>query len=136
MIKIFKLALIVLPIMLVLDFIWIGLIATNFYKVEYGSLYTTHTVWVAVVIFYLMYAVGFAYFVLAPALERHSLRLALFRGMFLAFIAFGTYDLTSLAVTANWSALLSIVDMSWGIVAGAVTGVLSYLIASKILKIH
>jgi uncharacterized membrane protein len=132
--KILKFALITLPLLLVLDYIWIGLIAGNFYKTEYGALYTAHPVWDAAIVFYIIYALALAYFVVIPAFEKQSWKLALGRGAFLALAAFGTYDLTSLAITVNWPPILSIVDMSWGVFEGGLASVLAYFIASKIIK--
>lgn len=95
------------PLMLVLDFIWIGLLANNFYKTEYGPLYSPHPVWQAAVLFYVIYIFGIVYFVIAPAIRVGSLARAVVTGAFFALVAFGTYDLTSLAVTTNWSVILS-----------------------------
>ena len=129
-----KLSLIALLFSLALDFVWIGFIATNFYKVEYGSLYSPHPVIYAAVLFYLIYAVGVAHFVVGPALKKHSLKQALLNGAFFALVAFGTYDLTSLAVTTNWPALLSFVDMSWGVFQGVLISGGTYLVARTFLK--
>ena len=132
--KVFTLSLITLPVLLVLDFIWIGFIANNFYKTEYGPLYSPHPVWIAAALFYIFYAAGLAFFSIAPAIQRKSLSYAVGTGAFLALVAFGTYDLTSLAITTNWPVLLSVVDMSWGVFGGAVTSGVVYLLATKFFK--
>ncbi len=129
-----KLSFIALLITAALDFVWIGFIATSFYKTEYGPLYSPHPVWFAAILFYLIYAVGVAHFVVSPALKNHSLKKAVLNGAFFALVAFGTYDLTSLAITANWPALLSVVDMSWGVFQGVLISGGTYLIAHKFLK--
>ena len=133
--KLFKLGITTLVLLGVFDFVWIGLIANSFYRTEYGPLYTAHPVWIAAGLFYLIYAAGLVYFVIGPAVQTKSLTNAIAGGAFLALVAFGTYDLTSLAITANWPVLLSVVDMSWGILEGAAVSGLTYLIATKFFKL-
>ncbi len=43
------------------------------------------------------------------------------RAGLLALAAFGTYDLTGLAVIRNWPVALSFIDMAWGTFAAVVT---------------
>lgn len=135
MAQVFLLALIALPIMLALDLTWVGVIANNFYRVQYGALYSPHVVWQAAAIFYVIYVLGLAYFVLAPAVRIQSLARAIITGAFFALIAYGTYDLTSLAITTHWPLMLTIVDMGWGVFCGAVTSAITYKIAVTFFKI-
>jgi uncharacterized membrane protein len=129
-----KLSFVALLITLALDFVWIGFVATNFYKTQYGALYSPHPVLYAAILFYLIYAVGVAHFVVGPALRNHSLKQAVFNGGFFALVAFGTYDLTSLAVTTNWPVVLSVVDMTWGVFQGMVVSGGTYVLARKFFK--
>ncbi len=130
----FLLSLIALPIMLVLDLFWIGVVANGFYRTELGALYAPTVVWQAAMLFYLIYAAGLTYFVIAPAVRAHSFVRAIFGAAFFALVAYGTYDLTSLAITTNWPFILTIVDMSWGIAAGMIVSGSTYLIATKVFK--
>jgi uncharacterized membrane protein len=59
-------------------------------------------------------------FVVAPALTANSWVNALIMGMLLGLFAYGTYDLTNLAIIRNWPWQLSLVDMAWG---GVLTGI-------------
>ena len=132
--KYLTLSLVALILALALDFVWIGFIANAFYISEYGALYSPHTVIWAAAIWYIIYALGLVHFAVMPALNRGTLKKAVLRGAFLALVAFGTYDLTSLAVTINWPVILSVVDMSYGIFGGAVISALTYLVGKKFLK--
>jgi uncharacterized membrane protein len=132
--KYLTLSVIALIIALALDFVWIGFIANSFYITQYGPLYTAHPVLWAAAIWYVIYALGLVYFAIQPALRSGTIRTAALRGAFLALVAFGTYDLTSLAVTVNWPIILSVVDMSYGIFGGAVISALTYWIAKKYVK--
>ena len=132
--KYFTLSVIALAIALLLDFVWIGFIANSFYITQYGPLYSSHPVLWAAAIWYVIYALGLTYFAIQPALRSGTIRTAALRGAFLAVVAFGTYDLTSLAVTANWPAVLSLVDMSYGVFGGAVISAVTFWIAKKHIK--
>jgi uncharacterized membrane protein len=132
--RILLLALIALPMMLVLDFLWVGIIANGFYHTQLGALYSSTVVWPAILIFYPLYVLGLAYFVVSPALKARSLSLAALSGAFFGLVAIGTYDLTNLAIVPNWSLLLTIVDMTWGTFEAALVCAATYLIATKLLK--
>jgi uncharacterized membrane protein len=124
MIEIFIFALIALPIMFVLDFTWIGIIANSFYKEQLGVLYSTNIIWPAAIV----------YFAVLPAVRAHSWKLGAGRAALFALAAYATYDLTGLATIPNWPVLMTFVDMAWGIVLSVVTTSLVYLIATKLLK--
>ena len=129
-----KLSTISLVLLAVLDYIWIGFIANTFYRTQYGPLFSSHPVLWAAGLFYVIYAFGLAYFAVGPAVRAGSIKLAVGNGAFLALVAFGTYDLTSLSITTNWPVLLSVVDMSWGVFEGALASGLAYLIAVRFFK--
>ena len=132
--KYLTLSVVALIISLVLDFVWIGFIANSFYITQYGPLYSAHPVLWAAAIWYVIYALGLVYFVVMPSLRSGTVRTAALRGAFLAVVAFGTYDLTSLAITTNWPVLLSVVDMSYGVFGGAVISALTFIVGKKFLK--
>jgi len=88
-------------------------------------------VWIAAVLFYILYAIGVSYFIVAPAVAGSLTWYAvLLRAAFFGLIAYGTYDLTNQATVINWSMAVTVVDMLWG---AGMTGVAS-LIAFLILK--
>ncbi|MFM2330505.1 MAG: hypothetical protein RLZZ26_12 [Candidatus Parcubacteria bacterium] len=124
--------LITLPILIVLDLAWVGGIAKNYYKGQLGAMLTDSPVWWAIGLFYLLYVAGLVYFVIVPAVGAHSLSRALLGGAFFGLIAYGTYDLTNLGLTANWPVLMSFVDMAWGAFAGGAVSALVYLIATGV----
>lgn len=123
-----------LPIALVLDVIWIVGIAMPFYRAELGGLLATDVVWPAAIAFYVFYIIALIVFVLKPAIIAHSLKKAVLLGAFLGFTAYMTYDLTNLATTEGWSLAVALVDMLWGTVFTAVLAAISYIFATKWLK--
>jgi len=128
-----KLYLIALPIFFIIDMIWLGLIATNFYKSQIGMLMKPDINWTAAIIFYLLFIGGLVFFAIEPAVAKSSWTTALFLGAFFGFITYATYDLTNLATLKDWPILVSIVDMAWGTVLGASVSVITYFVAANIL---
>jgi len=122
-----------LPILFVIDIVWIGLVANRFYKEQMGDLFAPTINWPAALAFYAIYIAAIVFFVLMPALEKQSLWYAVLAGAFLGLTAYATYDLTNLAVVRNWPVLMSFVDIVWGaFMTGAVSGAV-YLIATTFL---
>jgi uncharacterized membrane protein len=123
---------ITLPIIVVLDLCWVAGIARNYYKSQFGSLLLNSPVWWAIIIWYLLYAAGLVYFVILPAIGAHSISRAAWGGAFFGLVAYGTYDLINIGLTANWPVVVSLVDMAWGAFLGAAASSLTYLIATSV----
>ncbi len=127
-----KLYLIALPIFFMVDMIWLGLLAKNFYKNQIGFLMKPDVNWTAAIIFYLLFLVGVVLFVIEPALEKKDLMFAISRGALFGLITYATYDLTNLATLKDWPLKVVVVDMIWGaVLSGTVCGS-SYWIANKL----
>jgi uncharacterized membrane protein len=127
-----KLYLIALPIFFIVDMIWLGVLAKNFYKNQIGFLMKPDVNWTAAIIFYLLFLVGVVLFVIEPALEKKDLMFALSRGALFGLITYATYDLTNLATLKDWPLKVVVVDMIWGaVLSGTVCGS-SYWIANKL----
>ena len=128
-----KLYAIALPVFFAIDMIWLGLVATNFYRGQIGSLMKTDINWTAAIVFYLLFIVGLVFFVITPAIEKGSWTYALLVGAFFGFITYATYDLTNLATLKDWPLLVTIVDLVWGAVLAASVSTVTYFIAHKII---
>lgn len=126
-----KLYIIALPVFFVIDMIWLGLIAKNFYRAQIGSLMKTDVNWIAAIIFYLIFIAGLVVFVVTPAIEKGSWTHALIFGMLFGFVCYATYDLTNLAIAKDWPLLITIVDLIWGATLSASVSVITYFIATK-----
>ncbi len=127
------LAAVAFPVMFVLDLLWIGVIGNGFYRSQLGSLMRPDVVWPAALAFYVIYALAVAFFVLTPALEMNSLIRAILAGAFLGLAAYAAYDFTNLATIRDWPALVSFVDLAWGVFVTAATSGVAYLIATRFL---
>lgn len=126
-----KLYLIALPIFLILDGLWLGLIAKTFYAKQIGFLFKTDINWIAALIFYLLFIVALILFVINPAIEKGSLTHALLYGALFGFITYATYDLTNLATLKDWPIMVTIVDLIWGSFVTAAVSTLTFLIFTK-----
>jgi uncharacterized membrane protein len=127
-----KLYLIALPVFFVIDMVWLGLVAKNFYREQIGFLMKTDINWLAAIIFYLLFIAGLVAFVILPALEKDSWTHTLLFGAFFGLVTYATYDLTNLATVKDWPLLVTIVDLTWGMVLSVVVSFVTYFIAVKI----
>lgn len=127
-----KLYLIALPVFLVIDMVWLGLVAKGFYSKQIGFLMKTNINWTAAIVFYLVFIVGLVIFVVTPAIDKKSWLQALLLGSLFGLITYATYDLTNLATIKDWPLLVTFVDLVWGTILAASVSVITYLIATKI----
>lgn len=127
-----KLFIIALPVFFVIDIIWIGFIAKNFYAQQIGTLLKTDVNWTAAILFYLIFITGLVLFVIQPAMDKGSIMHALLYGALFGLVCYATYDLTNLALAKNWPLLVTIVDLMWGAFLAASVSTVTYLIATKI----
>jgi len=115
---------IALTTFLIIDGIWLLLIAKNFYAKHLGFLMSKTPNLTAALIFYLIYILGMVVLVISPALQKHSLSQAIFMGALFGLCGYATYDLTNLATIQNWPLLITVIDLIWGtFVSGAVAGI-------------
>jgi uncharacterized membrane protein len=127
-----KLYAIAFPVFLVIDMLWLGLVAKNFHAKQIGFLMKTDINWTAAIIFYFLFIVGLVVFVIMPALQKNSWIMALLLGALFGLITYATYDLTNLATIKDWPLIITIVDLIWGTVLAASVSVISFLVASRI----
>jgi uncharacterized membrane protein len=123
--------LILLLLMAVADAIWLSLAAPAFYRPLLGERLNDMPVLWAAIGFYLLYAIGVAWFVLRPALAAASAQQAVFYGAGFGLVAYGTYDLTNQATLVGWPVMVTLVDMAWGSLLTASTAGLATWIALR-----
>lgn len=111
---------------LVVDILWIGLVARTFYKNQIGFLLAPSPNWVAAGIFYLIFIAGLMFFVVIPGLKEDALKPCLVRAALFGLITYGTYDLTNLATVKDWPVLVTVVDMIWGVLLSMAVSMVSF----------
>lgn len=101
-------------VMIVIDLLWLGVIAKNLYAQAMGDLMSPQPRLGIAALFYLMYPVGLVIFAVLPGVDAGSVLRAGVLGALFGLFAYATYDLTNLAVVRNWPMALSFIDIAWG----------------------
>jgi uncharacterized membrane protein len=106
-------------VMVVLDLLWLGVVARQMYQQAIGHLLAEKPKVLAAVGFYLVYPVGVLVFAVAPHAGDPGWGRTLVMGALFGFFAYATYDLTNLATLRGWPIRLTLLDMAWGTVLSA-----------------
>ncbi|PYE28739.1 putative membrane protein [Rhizobium sp. PP-F2F-G36] len=99
---------------LVVDAVWLGLVARTFYRDQLGDLMSPQPNLTVAAVFYLFFAAAIVILAVLPGLRAGSMMTTIGYGAVLGLAAYGTYDITNLSTLRNWPAMLSVVDMIWG----------------------
>jgi uncharacterized membrane protein len=124
-----KLYLATVPVFFLIDMIWLGFVARNFYREQLGALLSPKVNWTAAILFYLLFIAGILIFAVLPALEKGSWSKAAVMGALFGLFTYATYDLTNLATLNKWPLTVVVVDIVWGMVLCASVASVSYLLA-------
>jgi uncharacterized membrane protein len=106
----------------VLDLLWLGVVAKPLYQQGIGHLMADKPNILVAVLFYLVFALGLMVFAVmphaaAPGWAKTATAAALF-----GFFAYATYDLTNLATLKGWPVGLSLLDIAGGCVVSTAAG--------------
>lgn len=126
---------ITLVVFFVVDMVWLGVVAREFYRTHLGSLLNPDVNWTAAILFYLLFIAGLLVFAIRPALAGGGALAALLLGAFFGLVSYATYDLTNLATLKNWPLVVTVVDLAWGTCLGGIVSWLSVLAARAILRL-
>ncbi|MCE9607068.1 MAG: DUF2177 family protein [Planctomycetia bacterium] len=120
-----KLLVIVVPICLLLDLVWLGLIMKDFYARELGDLARRQAGglaprWGAALVVYLLIPTGLVIFA-SPASDA-TWPSAVGRAALFGLVLYGVYDLTNLAILEKWTLRMTLADIAWGTTLCGVLG--------------
>ena len=115
-------------VFLIVDLLWLGLIAKDLYQKYLGKLLSDQVNWIAAVIFYLIYILGISIFAIYPSINKNSALSAVLLGALFGFFTYATYDLTNLATLKGWPITIVFIDIAWGIVLTAVVSLAGFYI--------
>ena len=124
-----KLYALTVPIFFMIDMLWLGVIAKEFYRRQLDFILSPRVNWTAAVIFYLMYIAGILFFAVRPAMSNNSWGQAAVLGALFGFFTYATYDLTNLATIKNWPLVIVVVDILWGVCLCMLVALLSFMIS-------
>jgi len=119
---------IALVIFLILDAIWLGLVARGFYMGRIGELILDQPRWGIAVIFYAVYIVGLVYFAISTGMDTGAPLTAGINGALFGFFAYLTYNFTNLSTLKGYDGMVAVVDTSWGTVMGFVVSFLTVVL--------
>ena len=120
-------------IFLIIDVIWLSFATKSFYRPLIGNLLDDKPLMWAAALFYILYVLGMALVVIQPCAESGNLMKTLYTGFIFGLVAYGTYNLTNMAVLKGWSPTVTFVDMFWGGSLTAVSATSGLYIAKKVL---
>ena len=124
-----KLYLASLVVFFAVDMVWLGLVASSFYKKHLGYLMAPTINWYAAIIFYLLFILGILVFVVLPGIKENSLLNTILRAVLFGLITYATYDLTNLATIKDWPLPVTLVDLVWGMVLSTIVSVAGFYVA-------
>jgi uncharacterized membrane protein len=120
-----------LVVFVAVDAVWLGTMSSRLYRPTLGEILLSQFSLAPALFFYLLYPVGLNIFAISPALKAGSLQTAVMFGALFGLFTYGTYDLTNQATVRNWTTQLTLIDMAWGTVLGAITAGTAFLITSR-----
>ncbi len=118
--------------MLVIDLLWLGVIARSLYTAGIGHLMAAQPNWVAAVLFYLLYPLGLMLLAVSAHAAEPGWRATATTAALFGFFAYATYDLTNLATLRAWPIGLTVIDMAWGTLLSAGAAVVGKLVWDRV----
>ena len=110
--------------LLVLDGVWLGLVAKDGYQQAMGHIMREQVIIWPWIVFYLMYPLAILTLAIKVQLPSQSKLHFLWRGFVLGATAYGTYNLTNYALVVDWPLSITIKDWLWGaILTSSCTGI-------------
>ena len=120
-------------IFLIIDVIWLSFATKSFYRPLIGNLLTDKPVMWAAGLFYILYVLGMALVVIQPCINSESIFKTTYIGFIFGLVAYGTYNLTNMAVLKGWSPTVTFVDMFWGGSLTALSATTGLYLAKKFI---
>jgi uncharacterized membrane protein len=121
-----------LVVFVLCDMAWLGTMASRLYRPTLRDIMLTDVSLPAGIAFYLIYPVGLVIFAVLPALKSGSFAQATLSGALLGFFTYMTYDLTNQATLRNWTTQLTLVDVGWGTLLGAIAATAGFWLTTKL----
>jgi uncharacterized membrane protein len=128
-----KLLAILVPIFLLVDLLWLGVVMKDFYSQELGELARRQGAalaprWGAALLVYLLIPGGIVLFV-RPLLGVNATPWQSFGwGAVFGLVLYGVYDLTNLAILEKWTVRMTLADIGWGcILCGTISAAMKFV---------
>jgi uncharacterized membrane protein len=112
--------LIALVIFLILDAIWLSVVARHVYMPRIGELLLDRPKWLVAGLFYVLYVAGLLIFAISSGFNSGGPVIAAFWGALFGFFTYLTYNATNLATLKGYDPMIAVLDTAWGTCLGAV----------------
>lgn len=119
-------------VFLVIDGLWLGVLARGFYQDQLSGVITQDIKLAWAAVFYLVYVVGIVFFAVRPALTSDAWQTALVAGALFGFFCYATYGVTNMATIKGWPLTMLVVDVVWGAALTAVSATVGFLLTRAI----
>lgn len=132
-----KAFLVLLPVLAVLDLVYLGILMKGFYDQEIGELARREAGAMApripaAFVVYLLIPAGIVLFVRPLLAAEDSLWRALVWGALYGLVLYGVYDFTNRAILEKWSLTLALRDVAWGMVlCGVSTAIMHWFVPGE-----
>ena len=110
-------------VLMLLDLIWLGLIAKSIYRTGIGHLMADQARVGAALAFYVIFAAGLMFFAVMPTASEPGWGITALTAAVFGFVAYATYDLSNLATLREWPLSLALIDMAWGTLISCIAAV-------------
>ncbi len=130
--KFLKIATVSLLIFVLLDFLWLAVVASNMYRQSLGYLADLDPDGKIIfnipmgLLAQLAISITLSVFISLVLQIDNRLVTALGSGAFLGLMMYVTYDFTNLSFVKGWPLWISLIDVTWGAAQGALAGLYVY----------
>jgi len=114
-----KVFLTLIPVIVIIDYIWLARIMGTFYRTELDHLVRKQgdalapILWAAGIV-YICIPLGIVLFVLPRVSQENILLSSLSWGFIFGIVLYGVYDMTNQSLLRNWPLRVTFVDILWG----------------------
>lgn len=115
-------------VMVVLDFGWIAMVSGPLFRRAFGDMLLEKPRALPAVLFYLLYPAALLFLTGARG---ETWTEAAVRGAVAGALAYGTFDLSNLALFKNYTTPIAVADMAWGICLSAVVAAVGCAVATR-----
>ncbi len=124
-----------LLLLLVFDAVWLIFVVKEFVSKNIGHLMADTVKTAPIVFFYPLYALAIVLLIILPAINGNFSFLKVFLlGSLLGLAAYGAYDLTNHATLKSWPVIMTIVDMTWGMLMTGSVSLFSFYLVNLFIK--
>lgn len=121
-------------VFLLIDLLWLGLLAKSFYQEHLSHLLTSEFKLIPATILYITFNMGLVALVLKPGLKEDSFKKIVIYALVYGLATYGTYDLTNYATMNGFPLLIVVVDIIWGMTLTLLTTSITYIIYRRFTK--